>query len=292
MSLALLDGPRARMAASIRQRIAGSDFDSAHQRIWYSAGPRWFSESDAIWRVHNDVAMFVGGIRALLLQSLHPVAMAAVSAHSGFRGDPWGRLHRTSHFLATTTYGTIADAERSIAIVNAIHGRVRGRTPEGVAYRADDPELLAWIHLAEVDSFLGAHQALGGQPLNAADADSYVAQTGLVVAKLGVIDPPRSVADLRDQVAAYRPGLRSTEAAREAADLLLHDPPIAGLERAGYAVLAAGAVSLLPPWVRVELRLPTFPITDRLLTRTVTRTALRTIRWALAGAPVDRPSAS
>ncbi len=292
MSLALLDGPRARIAASVRQRIAGSDFDSAHQRIWYATGPRWFTESDAIWRVHNDVSMFVGGIRALLLQSLHPVAMAAVSAHSGFRGDPWGRLHRTSHFLATTTYGTIADAERSIAIVNAIHGRVRGHTPEGVAYRADDPELLAWIHLAEVDSFLSAYQALASRPLDAADADSYVAQTGLAAARLGVVDPPHSVADLRMQMAAYRPVLRSTQGAREAADLLLHDPPIAGLERAGYTVLAAGAVSLLPPWVRAELRLPTFPITDRLLTRTVTRVALRTIRWALAGAPVEKSPAA
>ena len=80
MSLALLDVSRARLASSIRQRIAGSDFETAHQRIWHTAGPRWFTEQDAIWRVHNDVSMFVGGIRALLLQSLHPVAMAAVSA--------------------------------------------------------------------------------------------------------------------------------------------------------------------------------------------------------------------
>jgi uncharacterized protein (DUF2236 family) len=283
MSLALLDGPRARIAASIRQRIAGSDFESAHQRIWYSPGPRWFHEQDAIWRVHNDVSMFVGGIRALLLQSLHPVAMAAVSAHSGFRGDPWGRLHRTSHFLATTTYGTISDAEASIARVNAIHGRIQGRTPEGVAYRANDPVLLTWIHLAEVDSFLTAHQALAAQPLDPAEADSYVEQTGRIAARLGVPAPPRDVAELGKQLAAYRPELRSTEAAREAAELLLHDPPIAGFERAGYTVLAAGAVSLLPAWVRAELRLLTLPITDRLLTRTVTRTALRTIRWALSG---------
>jgi uncharacterized protein (DUF2236 family) len=283
MSLALLDGPRARIAASVRHRIAGSDFEQAHQRIWHSTGPRWFTETDAIWRVHNDVAMFVGGIRALLLQSLHPVAMAAVSAHSGFRGDPWGRLHRTSHFLATTTYGTIDDAERSIAIVKAIHGRVRGRTPEGVAYRADDPELLAWIHLAEVDSFLTAFQMLARDPLTEAEADSYVAQTGMVAAKLGVIEPAASVDQLEQQLAAYRPGLRSTTAARETTDLLLHDPPIAGFQRVGYTVLAAGAVSLLPAWSRAELGLPTFPLTDRVLTRTATRTALRTLRWALSG---------
>ena len=109
--------------------------------------------------------MFVGGIRALLLQSLHPVAMLGVSQHSGFRGDPWGRLQRTSRFLATTTYGTIADAERSIRIVRAIHGRVKGTTPSGGEYRADDPHLLGWIHVAEVDSFLTAYQVFGSAPL-------------------------------------------------------------------------------------------------------------------------------
>ena len=194
MALLLLDRPRAALAASVRHRIAGSDFEQHHQRIWHSPGPRWFTADDPIWQVHNDVSMFVGGIRALLLQSLHPVAMAAVSAHSGFRGDPWGRLHRTSHFLATTTYGTIGDAEASIARVNAIHRRIKGTTPDGVAYRADDPELLAWIHLAEVDSFLTCYQELATVPLDDAAADRYVAQSALVADRLGVLGPPRSTA--------------------------------------------------------------------------------------------------
>ena len=285
MAFALLDQPRARLAASVRQRIAGSEFETHHRRIWHTAGPRWFDAEDPIWQVHNDVSMFVGGIRALLLQSLHPVAMAAVSAHSGFRGDPWGRLHRTSHFLATTTYGTIADAEASIARVNAIHGRIRGRTPEGTAYRADDPELLSWIHLAEVDSFLITYQALADEPLDPAGADRYVAQTALLAERLGVLEPPRSTAELDTQLAAFRPVLRVSAAARETTDLLLHKPPLGGFERVGYTVLAAGAISLLPPWTRIELGLPSLPITDRLITRRVTRTALRTIRWALAGVP-------
>ncbi len=285
MAFALIDRPRARLAASVRQRIAGSEFETHHRRIWHTAGPRWFDADDPIWQVHNDVSMFVGGIRALLLQSLHPVAMAAVSAHSGFRGDPWGRLHRTSHFLATTTYGTIADAEASIARVNAIHGRIRGRTADGIAYRADDPVLLAWIHLAEVDSFLVCYQELSPEPLPVATADRYVEQSALVASRLGVLDPPRSTAELHDQLAAFRPELRVSDAARETTDLLLHEPPISGLERIGYSVLAAGAVSLLPVWVRTELGIPSLPITDRLITRRMTRTALRTIRWALSGSP-------
>jgi hypothetical protein len=124
--LDLLGRPRATLARAVQARIGGDDFAAAHAQIWHTEGPRWFSATDPVWRVHADTSMFIGGIRALLLQSLHPVAMKAVSQHSGFRGDPWGRLHRTSRFLASTTYGTIADAERDIAHVRAIHARISG----------------------------------------------------------------------------------------------------------------------------------------------------------------------
>jgi uncharacterized protein (DUF2236 family) len=281
-----LDVRRKQLAQAVRDRIAGPEFREAHEQIWYTPGPRWFSEQDAIWRVHADTAMFVGGIRALLLQSLHPVAMLGVSQHSGFRGDPWGRLQRTSRFLATTTYGTIADAERSIRIVRAIHGRVQGTTPSGREYRADDPHLLGWIHVAEVDSFLSAFQMFATAPLSPADADDYVRQSGFVAEKLGVVDPPQTVAELDQLMADYRPELKLTPAASEAAELLLKDPPLSGPQKLGYALLAAGAVSILPPWARAMLLLPTLPTTDRLVARPLTKSALSTIRWALAGAPV------
>jgi uncharacterized protein (DUF2236 family) len=281
-----LDGARRQLAEAVRGRIAGPEFQEAHEQIWYTPGPRWFAETDAIWRVHADTAMFVGGIRALLLQSLHPVAMLGVSQHSGFRGDPWGRLQRTSRFLATTTYGTIADAERSIRIVRAIHGRVRGTTPSGEDYRADDPHLLGWIHVAEVDSFLSAYAVFGATPLTEAEADDYVRQSGFVAAQLGVVDPPQTVAEVDSLIAGYRPELKLTPAASEAAELLLKDPPLAGPQKLGYAVLAAGAVSILPPWARATLLLPTLPAADRLVARPLTRSALSTLRWALAGAPV------
>ena len=105
--------------------------------------------------------MFVGGIRALLLQTLHPAAMRAVSDHSGYRGDMWGRLNRTSHFLAVTTFGTAADAQASVDMVRRIHERVVGTMDDGTPYAASDPHLLAWVHLAEVDSFLRAHTVYG-----------------------------------------------------------------------------------------------------------------------------------
>ena len=280
-----LDARRIELAQAVRDRIAGPEFQAVHQQIWYQPGPRWFGEQDPIWRVHLDTSMFVGGIRALLLQSLHPVAMLGVSEHSGFRGDPWGRLQRTSRFLATTTYGTIADAERAIAIVRAIHRRVKGTTSTGQPYRADDPHLLGWIHAAQVDSFLTTYRVFGAEPLAETDADTYVRQCGFVAAKLGVLDPPQTVAELDEVLAGYRAELGLSPAAKQAAEMLLKDPPLAGPQRLGYAVLAAGAVSTLPAWARATLLLPTLPAADRLVTRPLTRTALGTIRWALAGAP-------
>jgi uncharacterized protein (DUF2236 family) len=280
-----LHARRAELAQAVRDRIAGPEFQAAHQQIWYTRGPRWFGEQDPIWRIHLDTSMFVGGIRALLLQSLHPVAMLGVSQHSGFRGDPWGRLQRTSRFLATTTYGTIADAERSIAIVRAIHRRVKGTTSAGRPYRADDPHLLGWIHAAQVDSFLTTYRAFGAEPLDEGDADAYVRQCGFVAAKLGVVNPPQTVAELDEVLAGYRPELRLSPAAKQATEMLLKNPPLAGPQRFGYTILAAGAVSTLPTWARPALLIPTLPATDRLLTRPLTRRALGTIRWALAGAP-------
>ena len=111
--------------------------------------------------------MFIGGLSALLLQSLHPLAMAGVDQHSGFRGDPWGRLARTSHFLAVTTFGSAADAEAEIAQVRAVHRRVRGRAPDGRAYAASDPHLLSWVHVAEVEMFLRAYQRSRRRPAEA-----------------------------------------------------------------------------------------------------------------------------
>ena len=283
MAPTLVERSRRALAREVQQRVAGDDAQGAHARIFDSVGPRWFAEPDPIWRVHADPAMFVGGIRALLLQSLHPVAMLAVSRHSGFRGDPWGRLQRTSAFLASTTYGTIADAERDIARVRSIHTRVRGTTAEGLPYRADDPELLTWIHLAEVDSFLRTYQHLGARRLSDADADTYVAQSALVAERLGVPDPPHAVAGLRTALAGFRPLLRMTSEAEEAAALVLRDPPLGGLSRVGYAALAVGAVSTLPAWARAMLRLPTLPLTDRLVARPLARSGLGAIRWALAG---------
>jgi uncharacterized protein (DUF2236 family) len=236
--------------------------------------------------------MFAGGLRALLLQSLHPLAMAAVSAHSGYRGDPWGRLRRTSYFLAITTYGAIPDAEEAIAHVKSVHERVRGTSPAGVKYRASDPHLLKWVHLAEVDSFLAAHQTYGVQPLDAEERDLYVEDAALVARKLGVVDPPTTVVELRQMLTEYQPELRGTTEARQAARFMLVHPPVPWAARPAYGVLTAAAVGLLPWWTRWPLRLPYLPLAERTVVRAAGEGLTWTIRWALTSPILGEISAN
>ena len=161
-------GVRERLGEALFLRVAGPDGPRHRDRIHGTPGPRWFDGASPIGRVHGDAAMFVGGIRAILLQTLHPAAMAAVAEHSGYRGDMWGRLARTSRFIAVTTFGTTADAEQAVAAVRAIHDRITGVLDDGTPYAASDPHLLLWVHAAEIDSFLLAHQVYGRRPLDQA----------------------------------------------------------------------------------------------------------------------------
>ncbi len=124
---------------SIFERVAGSEGHQRRREIHGPPGERWFAEGSPIRTVHGDSSMFIGGIRALLLQSLHPLAMAGVAGHSGYRGDPWGRLQRTSYFIAVTTFGRAADAQAAVSRVRAIHERVTGTAPDGRPYAASDP---------------------------------------------------------------------------------------------------------------------------------------------------------
>lgn len=273
---------RSRLGARLFERVAGPEGPGRRDRIRNSPGPRWFDEDRPIRQVHGDASMFVGGVRALLLQSLHPLAMAGVAAHSGFKGDPWGRLQRTSHFLAVTTFGTAADAEAMVRRIRAVHETVAGTAPDGRAYAASDPHLLRWVHIAEIDSFLSAHQRFGHRPLDAEGRDGYVADAARVAEELGVTDPPRTEAELREQIEEYRPELEGTPAAREAARFFLLNPPLPLMARAPYAAIAAAAVSLLPRWARRQLYLPYLPVTEAVVVRAAGVGITRTIRWAMA----------
>lgn len=286
--MTVIDGLQQRLGQTLRGKVAGPDADSRAAQIWATPGPRWFGPEDPISVVHGDAAMFPGGLAALLLQSLHPLAMAGVAGHSGYKSDPWGRLQRTSNYLATTTYGTVEDAEAMIGHVRSVHTRVRGRDERGRPYRANDPHLLSWVHVAEVDSFLRAHRAYGTRTLTPAEADRYVAQAGLAAGRLGVLSPPQSVRELAEQLAAFRPELEATAAAREAARFLLLHPPLSVWARPGYGTLAAGALALLPSWALEELQIPLRPQVSRWLARPLGHVGTTAVRWALQGVDEHR----
>jgi len=283
-----LESVRRRVGETIFSRVAGDEGPARRDRIHFSAGPRRFTSGSAIHRVHSDASMFVGGIRALLLQSMHPLAMAAVDAHSGFRGDPWGRLQRTSTFLAETTFGTIEDADRAVAVVRAVHERVRGTAPDGRAYAASDPHLVRWVHVAEIDSFLRAHDRYGAKPLDTAGRDAYVSETAHVARALGAIHVPETVAELDQVLADYRPELHGTPAARRAARFILVPPPVPLTLRAPYGLLSAAAVGMMPRWTRWPLRLPYLPIVEATAVRTSGVAITEAIRWAMGSGPPSR----
>jgi uncharacterized protein (DUF2236 family) len=278
-------GVRRALGGAIFERIAGSEGPTTRQRLRRPDQERWFEPGSPITRVHGDASLLIGGHSALLLQSLRPLAMAGVDQHSGYRGDPWGRLARTSRFLAVTTYGTPADARRQIAAVRAVHRRVTGIAPDGRPYAATDPHLLTWVHLCEADSFLRAFRRYGSGPLTAADADEYVAQSGRVATALGAVDVPATVAELDSMLAAYRPELASTPAARATARYLVLNPPLPAPARAVYVPIAGAAIGLLPRWARWPLRLPWLPVTEATLGRAAGASVTSVIRWALPAAP-------
>ena len=281
---------RRTMGERLFLKVAGPEGPRRRDRIHLTPGERWFAEDSAIRQVHGDASMFAGGIRALLLQSLHPLAMAGVMDHSGFEGDPWGRLERTSHFLAVTTFGTAADADAMVSVIRRVHATVEGTAPDGRPYSATDPHLLRWVHVAEIDSFLTAHQRYGARPLDQDGRDAYVADASRVAEALGVLDPPRSEAELRNQLVAYRPELQSTPAARETARFLLLRPPLPLLARAPYSALSAAAVAMLPRWARRKLLLPYLPLTEATVVRGAGEVVTRGIRWAMSPPAPVAPS--
>ena len=266
---------------ALRAKVAGENPSDRAAKVWGAVGPRWFTDSDPIWRVHADAAMFPGGIRSLLLQSLHPLAMQGVEDHSDYRSEPWVRVSNTSFYIAQTTFGTIENAEKLIAAVRAMHERVVGVAPDGRAYSASDPHLLLWVHVAEIETFLTSYQTFSPTPLTPDEADTYVEQTAHVARLLGVVNPPLTVRELHEVIDAYRPELQVTDAARRAAHFLIEEPPVSGVEVLGYRALASAAVRTLPRWAREMLDLPTLPVPDRLALRVLGRPTVSAVRWML-----------
>lgn len=280
--MAALEPARRALADAVRNRVVGDRADERAAELFTATGPRWFADDRPIRIVHGDVSMFIGGLRALLFQSLHPLAMAGVAAHSDYRADPWGRLQRTADFLAATTFGPATESERAIAMVKRVHERVTGLASDGRPYRANDPHLLKWVHIAEVDSFVAAHRAFGETPLSDHEYDHYVADMAVIAERLGVVEPPRSIRQLKQQLRYYRRELDGSKEARDAARYLLFTPPLPLVVRPAYGLIGAAAVSLMPAWTRLPLRIPWFPVAERAVARPAGVVLARTLRWALS----------
>ena len=231
--------------------------------------PGLYGPDSVTWRVHADPSMALAGLRALLLQAVHPLAMSGVAQHSDFREDPWGRLFRTAEYVGVTTYGTTEQARRAGAKVRGIHRRLAGIEPEsGTAYRVDDPELLRWVHCVEVESFLSTAVRCGLR-LSPSEQDRYYAEqtVGARLVGLDSADVPGSVAEMADYFRDIQPQLAVTRAGRDAAVFVLWPPmptkvAIGTPARPAWVALAAAAGAMLPRWARRLYRLPGLPTTD------------------------------
>ncbi len=239
-----------------------------------------FGPKAVAWRVHGDVtSMLVGGISSLLLQMLHPAVLAGVWDHSNFRTDMHGRLRRTARFIALTTYGGREEAEAVIARVRHIHGRLGGILPDGKPYAANDPALLAWVHVTEAISFLNAWRRYVEPGMPLAEQDRYFAEMAQVARALGAAPVPFDRAGARRLVDAYRPQLRTDARTREVRDLVLKGAQ-ADLLAAGLQALGnQAAIDLLPDWARRMHGLPN-PLVARPLVRAGTLGVAQALRWA------------
>ncbi|RKN25699.1 oxygenase MpaB family protein [Micromonospora musae] len=223
-----------------------------------------FGPGSVTWKVHAEPVLIVAGLRALYLQALHPRAMAGVAQNSDYRTDVWGRLVRTATYVATTVYGTTAQAEAAGARLRRLHERLRATDPvSGEQFRVDEPELLRWVHVTEVESFLGTARR-AGLPLTPAEVDGYYREQRRAATLVG-LDPetvPGTAAEVGEYYRTVRPELRMTREAAETA-VFLTAPPLPwklslplrlglnlGPPRWAYLGVAGTALALLPAWAR------------------------------------------
>jgi uncharacterized protein (DUF2236 family) len=252
-------GIRGLLTSPLRSALDSSRFPQ-EQYTDPPGDPGLFGPNSAAWYVHADPLMIVGGISALMLQTLHPLAMAAVADHSDYKERPYGRLSRVASFVAATTYGSTEVATSVIDTVKAVHERVVGTAPDGRPYRADDPDLLRWIHVAEVAMFLEAEM-------------------------LGATEVPRSRAEVAAYFEQIRPELVAGDQALETIRWIQSSKGGSPPERAAYQVLLSAAIDLLPTWARGMLGLRRIMPVALGVVRPATFVGLRTLKF-FGGSPV------
>ena len=283
-----VDALRRQVADGFRRIVSGDPTGAPDwvKQIAQGSDVGYFGPGSAPWAVHGALPTLVGGVRALLMQALHPGALAGVMQHSRYETDALGRLAGTTKWLTVVTFGDTAAADRECARVQGVHRKVvgtyigsNGETP----YAAADPDLLRWVHIAFTDSFLATHQVWGGPIPGGPDA--YVREWAKSGELVGVVDPPRSVAELRDQLADYDQVLAGGPAAASTVNFIRNAPLGTGA-KVPYAGLFAGAVSTMPAGHRALLGLPTVPLA---LTKPLVGALLGSLSLALgANSPSQR----
>lgn len=253
---------RSRVAQGFRRIVSGDPEGTPDwvRQLTHGTDTGYFGKGSAAWAVHGSLPTLVGGVRALLMQALHPGALAGVSEHSRYEADPLGRLAGTTQWLTVVTFGDTAMADRECARVRGMHRKVKGTYPvdgERREYSAMDPDLLRWVHVAFTDSFLTTHRVWGG-PIPGGE-DAYVREWAKAGELVGVIDPPRSVAQLNDQIRDFGPELRGDETAWKTVDFI-RSAPVPLPAKAPYSLLFAGAVATIPDTHRRLLKLPRIPL--------------------------------
>jgi uncharacterized protein (DUF2236 family) len=283
-------------AWQIQERLAGQIKKQLGERVRSMTGatgdardfllpagdPGLFGPDSAAWQVHADfVAMMTGGLSSLILQALHPRALAAVWDHSSFRTQLQARLGRTALFVATTTYGGTEAALHAIERVNRIHAHIRGTLPDGSPYTANEPDLIRWVHLGETTSFLRAYQDLSLQPLSAARQDRYVAEMAQVGQRLGAHDLPMTRHQALTQLQAFRPELRVDERTRETIHLV-ENYPCDPLDRPLVGLIVRAAFQMLPDWALDMLDRPRSCALEQAAVRAALQGMGASLAWAFA----------
>ncbi|MGB9097025.1 oxygenase MpaB family protein [Erwinia sp.] len=243
--------------------------------------PGLYGPDSVIWRVHGDFSsMLCGGISALLMQMLHPLALAGVWDHSTFRQDMMGRLRRTSQFIAVTTFGNTQDAQTLIERVKRIHLQVTGVDAQGTVYAASDPRLLTWVHVAETSRFLASHVRYKNPQLSLAEQDRYYAEAALVAEALGAEEVPKSVQEVEAYLLAMQPQLRCDERTREVLSILMNAPAPSWQARPAMKAMMMAGIELLPEWAQQQFGFRFSPLRRRLIRVRINLLA-KALRWSI-----------
>jgi uncharacterized protein (DUF2236 family) len=252
--------------------------------------PGLFGPDAVCWQVHADfTAMMIGGVSALMLQALHPLALAGVWDHSTFRTDMRGRLRRTATFIAGTTYGSRADALALVERVKRIHLTVTGQAPDGRPYRANDPALLTWVHVVEVSSFLAAHLRYVNPGLSPDLQDRYYAEVALIAKLLGATDVPDTRAQVTDYLLSMRSELEAGPRTTEVVRILRHAaPPDRPLMQPAVSLMLDAGIDLLPDWAQRMLGFTALARMRATFARPGVRLMVPVIRWAHVNAVSKR----